>query len=52
MTAKKILKEIESKISEYRKLTKGSSVSTDDLIEDIYELICEEFWGRFFGRNY
>ena len=46
MTAEEILKEIESRISEYRKLTKGSSVSTDDLVEDIYELICEEFWGK------
>ena len=46
MTAEEILEEIESRISEYRKLTKGSSVSTDDLIEDIYELICEKFWGN------
>lgn len=43
MTAEEILKEIEWRISEYRK---DKSPSADETLEDIYELICEEFWGN------
>ena len=43
MTAEEILKEIESRISDHNQ--DKSFPSADDLIEDIYELICEEFWG-------
>ena len=48
MTANEILKQIKLKIQDYQNLCKASNInfSAEDTLEDIYELICEEFWGN------
>ncbi|MCK4816965.1 hypothetical protein KA005_14445 [bacterium] len=44
MTAEEIIERIEIIISESKK--DKSSPSADDTLEDIYELICDKFWGE------
>ena len=44
MTAEEIIERIEIIISESKK--DKSSPSADDTLEDIYELRCEEYWGK------